>query len=342
MDHADKPRKATLADVAQRASVDRSVVSRVLTGDSRLNIRDSTRARVLQAVADLHYRPNAIARSLRQGRTEVLGLFVPDFANPVYAEIIKGAESAAGDLGLSLLTSSACDEGFGSRRYAELVTQGRLDGLVLAGTSETEEIAASLAVAGVPWVMLNRRPNACRSVILDDESAVLLAMNHLLELGHRTIAHVGGPEEVESASRRLDAYEKALEAAGLEVDRRLIRRVDHNEKAGAAALEQLLDGPTRPTAIFAANVAQAIGALHSARVRGLGVPTDLAIVSIHDLRPAAFMDPPLTTVKMPLEQLGRRAVELLESSAPDEDIEEVVSAPMELVVRDSTAPPRRP
>jgi LacI family transcriptional regulator len=207
MDHVDKPRKATLADVAERASVDRSVVSRVLTGDSRLNIRDSTRARVLQAVADLHYRPNAIARSLRQGRTEVLGLLVPDFANPVYAEIIKGAESAAGDLGLAMLTSSTCDEGFGSRRYAEIVTQGRLDGLVLAGTSETEEIAASLALAGVP-------PNACRYVILDDEAAVMLAMDHLLELGHRTIAHVGGPSEVDSASRRLTAYEKALGAAG--------------------------------------------------------------------------------------------------------------------------------
>jgi LacI family transcriptional regulator len=340
MDHVDKPRKATLADVAERASVDRSVVSRVLTGDSRLNIRDSTRARVLQAVADLHYRPNAIARSLRQGRTEVLGLLVPDFANPVYAEIIKGAESAAGDLGLAMLTSSTCDEGFGSRRYAEIVTQGRLDGLVLAGTSETEEIAASLALAGVPWVMLNRRPNACRYVILDDEAAVMLAMDHLLELGHRTIAHVGGPSEVDSASRRLTAYEKALGAAGLEVDRRLVRRVDHDEQSGAAALEQLLGEPTRPTAIFAANVAQAIGVLHSARVNGLDVPTDLSVVSIHDLRPAAFTDPPLTTVRMPLERLGRRAVELLESSAPDEEIEEIVGLPMELVVRESTAPPR--
>jgi LacI family transcriptional regulator len=341
MDHADKPRKATLADVAERASVDRSVVSRVLTEDPRLNIRDSTRARVLQAVADLHYRPNAIARSLRQGRTGVLGLLVPDFANPVYAEIIKGAESAAGDLRLALLTSSACDEGFGTRRYAELVTQGRLDGLVLAGTSETEEIAASLALAGVPWVMLNRRPNARRSVILDDERAALLAMSHLLELGHRSIAHVGGPAEVDSASRRLMGYEKALSAAGVEVNRRWIRQVDHNEASGAAALEQLLGGPVKPTAIFAANFAHAIGMLHCARVNELEVPADLSIVSIHDLRPAAFVNPPLTTVSMPLEQVGRRAVELLESSSPDDDIDEVVGQPMKLVVRDSTAPPRR-
>ncbi|MGH2698844.1 MAG: LacI family DNA-binding transcriptional regulator [Actinomycetota bacterium] len=342
MNHSDRPRKPTLADVAARASVDRSVVSRVLTGDSRLNIRASTRARVLQAVADLHYRPNAIARSLRQGRTGVLGLLIPDFANPVYAEIIKGAESAAGDLGVVLLTASACDDGFGARRYAELVTQGRLDGLVLAGASETEEIAASLARDGVPWLMLNRRPNRTRrSIILDDERAALLAVNHLLELGHSRIAHIGGPPEADSAIRRRAGYEKALRDARVEVDASLIRAADHGEEAGAKAMKRLLGSRARPTAMFAANVAQAIGALQAARRAGVEIPGDLSIVATHDFRPAAFLDPPLTTVKMPLEQLGRRAVELLANSLPDEDIDEVVGTPMELVLRESTGPPSR-
>jgi LacI family transcriptional regulator len=219
------------------------------------------------------------------------------------------------------------------------VTQGRLDGLVLAGTSETEEIAASLALAGVPWVMLNRRPKARRSVILDDEGAATRAVNHLLDLGHKRIAHIGGPSEVDSASRRSNGYANALRAGGIEVSMNLIRRVDNNEESGAEAMGQLLGDPKRPTAVFAANVAQAIGALYFARLNGIEVPGDLSIVSIHDLRPAAFVDPPLTTVKMPLEELGRRAVELLESSAPDEDIEEVVGTPMELVIRESTAPP---
>ena len=164
-----RPRRATLADVAERASVDRSVVSRVLSGDSRLSIRDSTRERVLQAVADLQYRPNATARSLRQGRTGILGLLIPDFLNPVYPAIVKGAESAAGELGAGLLVASSCDGGFGGHRYAELVTQGRIDGLVLAGQSETDEVSASLLRSGVPWLMLNLCSNDIyRCVVLDD------------------------------------------------------------------------------------------------------------------------------------------------------------------------------
>ena len=337
MTHAERPRKPTLADVAERATVDRSVVSRVLSGDSQLNIRDSTRRRVLQAVADLGYRPNAIARSLRQGRTGILGLLIPDFDNPVYPSIIRGAEATAGELDVVLLTASACDGGFGTRRFAEIVTQGRIDGLVLASVSETEELATSLSRARVPWLMLNGRPESDRRyVALDDEGAATMAVNHLLELGHTRIGHVGGPPAGPSAARRRAGYEQALLAAGL-ADRAAIIPSGHTEQAGAVAMDRHLAAADRPTAIFAANVLQAIGALHAARRAGIRVPDELSIVAIHDLRPAAYTGPPLTTVRMPLERLGRRAVELLERSNPDDLIEEVVMEPMELIVRSSTA-----
>ena len=336
----ERPRKPTLADVAARASVDRSVVSRVLTGDSRLSIRDSTRARVLQAVADLKYRPNAIARSLRQGRTGILGMLIPDFGNPVFPAIIRGAESAAGELGVALLTASACDEGFGVHRFAEIITQGRVDGLVLAGMNETDEIASSLTTAGVPWLMLHRRPeSARRCVVFDDAGASMMGMNHLLALGHTRIAHLAGPPWGSCAGQRRAGYEHALRAAGVAASDDLIIAADHTEEAGAGAMKRLLAVDEPPTAVFAANVLQAIGALHAACRAGVRVPEELSIVAIHDLRPAAFVDPPLTTVRMPLGQLGRRAVQLLEQSTPDADIEEVVTGPMELVVRSSTAPP---
>ena len=339
MNDANRPRKPTLADVAARASVDRSVVSRVLTGDSRLSIRDSTRTRVLQAVADLKYRPNAIARSLRQGRTGILGMLIPDFENPVYPAIIKGAESAAGELGLALLTASACDEGFGARRYAEIITQGRVDGLVLAGISETEEIASSLTRAGVPWLMLNRRPESARRyVVYDDVGAAALAVNHLLAQGHTRIAHVAGPSRGSCAAQRRAGYEDTLRAAGVEASDGLIVAADNTEEAGAGAMERLLAAIEPPTAVFAANVVHAIGALHAAERAGVRVPNELSIVAIHDFRVAAFTHPPLTTVSMPSSELGRRAVQLLEQSKPDEVIEEVVTGPMELVVRSSTAP----
>ena len=334
-----RPRRATLADVAERASVDPSVVSRVLSEDSRLNIRDSTRARVLQAVADLEYRPNAVARGLRKGRTGLLGLLVPDFGNPVYPAIIKGAESAAGELGLALLTASDCDDGFGARRYAEIVTQGRIDGLVLAGRSETDEVTSSLARSGVPWLILNPQGDSCRrSLIFDDERAAQLAVDHLLAQGHTRIAHLGGPSWGATATRRRAGYDSALRTAGVDPAGGTITS-DHTEAAGADATKRLLATDDRPTAIFAANVLQAIGALHAARLAGVEVPGELSIVAIHDLSPAAFVDPPLTTVRMPLEELGRRAVQLLERSSPDDAFEEVVAAPIELVVRESTAPP---
>jgi len=335
----ERPRRATLADVAERASVDRSVVSRVLSGDSSLSIRDSTRERVLQAVADLEYRPNATARSLRQGRTGILGLLIPDFMNPVYPAIVKGAEAAAGELGAGLLMASSCDGGFGGRRYAELVTQGRIDGLVLAGQSETDEVLASLLRSGVPWLMLNLCSNDTRRcVVLDDQRAAILAVNHLLEQGHTRIAHLGGPPTVASASRRRAGYEAALREARVDPTGGTIT-AEYTEEAGARAMERLLAAEDRPTAIFAANMFQAIGALRANRLVGVSVPRDLSIVAIHDLRPAAFVDPALTTVRMPLEELGSRAVHLLEQSSPDENFQEVVAEPMELVVRDSTAPP---
>jgi LacI family transcriptional regulator len=335
----ERPRRATLADVAARASVDRSVVSRVLSGDSSLNIRNSTRERVLQAVADLEYRPNATARSLRQGRTGILGLLIPDFMNPVYPAIVKGAESAAGELGAGLLVASSCDGGFGGRRYAELVTQGRIDGLVLAGQSETDEVSASLLRSGVPWLMLNLCSNDThRCVVLDDQRAAILAVNHLLEQGHTRIAHLGGPPTVASASRRRAGYEAALREARVDATGDTTT-AEYTEEAGARATELLLAAKDRPTAIFAANMFQAIGALRATRLAEVSVPRDLSIVAVHDLRPAAFLDPALTTVRMPLEELGSRAVQLLEQSSPDEHFQEVVAEPMELVVRDSTAPP---
>ena len=334
-----RPRRTTLADVAERASVDRSVVSRVLSGDSQLSIRNSTRERVLQAVADLQYRPNATARSLRQGRTGILGLLIPDFLNPVYPAIVKGAESAAGELGAGLLVASSCDGGFGGHRYAELVTQGRIDGLVLAGQSETDEVSASLLRSGVPWLMLNLcSKDIFRCVVLDDHRAANLAVNHLLGQGHTKIAHLGGPPFGASASRRRAGYEAALRKAGVDATGGTIN-AEYTEEAGAKATEQLLAAEDRPTAIFVANVFQAIGALRATRLVGVSVPRDLSIVTIHDLRPAAFVDPALTTVRMPLEELGSRAVQLLEQSSPDEHFQEVVAEPMELVVRDSTAPP---
>lgn len=338
---ATHSRKPTLVDVAARANVDRSVVSRVLSGDARLNVRPATRERVLVAVAELGYRPNTTARSLRTARAHTYGLLIPDFTNPVYAAIITGAQAAAAAQGCLLLTGSSAGGSFGVEEYVDLLSAGRVDGLLLAGTPADGDFDKRLGSLDLPWLLLNRRtPSSRRYLVLDDERAAALAVEHLVGLGHRRIAHLAGPPQADTAARRQAGYAAALERAGLERDARLVVAADYTNEGGAAAMGALLALPDPPTAVFVANVASAIGALWAARDAGLVVPDDVSVVAVHDLPLAGYLEPPLTTVRMPLEHLGRRGIELLSSVPPDAPIAEVIAKPVELVLRRSTGPPR--
>lgn len=332
--------KITLHDVALQAGVDRSVVSRVINDDPKLNVRPETRRRVQDTIDKLGYRPNAAARSLRTNRAYMFGLLIPDFANPVYAEIIKGAESAAGALGYGLMTASSSGVRQGLRHYLDLLGQGRVDGLLFAG-EESGHALEQLRTAEVPWVLVNRTlEGSHRYVVLDDERGSRLAVDHLVSLGHRRIAHVAGPEGADTGRRRRAGYLAAMHEAGLEVEPGLVVHADYTPAGGAAALATLLSGPRPPTAVFVANVASAVGALHVAHARGMSVPRELSLVAVHDMPLASHLVPGLTTVRMPLEELGRRALELLAGRGPDEMITEVVTEPVELVLRQSTTTPR--
>ncbi|HWN35396.1 MAG TPA: substrate-binding domain-containing protein, partial [Pseudonocardia sp.] len=180
---------------------------------------------------------------------------------------------------------------------------------------------------------------AQRYVILDDARASTLAVNHLVELGHRRIAHLAGPEGADTGRRRHEGYQRAIRKAGLAVGPHSVVHADYTPAGGVAALRRLLSAPTPPTAVFVANVASAVGALHAAHAAGLSVPRDLSVVAVHDMPLASHLVPALTTVRMPLEELGRRALELLAKRGPEETIAEVVAEPVELIVRESTAPP---
>ncbi|MFF5265070.1 LacI family DNA-binding transcriptional regulator [Actinomadura viridis] len=335
-----RTRRVTLADVARKARVDKAVVSRVVNNDPLLNIRPETRARVVAALKELDYRPNVAARSLRTARAGTVGLFIPDFANPVYAEIITGAETAAATRGCALMVGSSTVGDGRAQSYLDLLGQGRVDGLLLAGGAITDEEQATLADRGLPWLFVNRRGGGGRHVILDDGLAARMAVEHLLELGHRRIAHVGGPTGADTAHRRREGYVEALRAGGLEEDTRLIVGGTYGPDGGAQAVRRLLDAPEPPTAIFVANVSSAIGVLSALRAHGLSVPREVSVVAVHDLPLAEHLIPPLTTVRMPLRALGARATELLLTVPPDRPVEEVVRDPIELVVRQSTAPPR--
>lgn len=333
-------RRVTLADVAASAKVDRSVVSRVINDDPRLSISAETRARVLATIERLNYRPNMIARSLRTRRAQALGLLIPDFENPIYTSVIAGAESAAARRNLVLLIGSLEGAGGSAESYIRLLGEGRVDGMLLAGTDPTGELVAQLDQAGLPWMLVVRRmKSARRYVILDDERGAGIGVEHLAQLGHRRIGHIAGEKGADTTARRRAGYLQAMRDAGLEVRSDAIERGDYTYAGGARAMRRLLGRAEPPTGILAANIASAIGAIAAAQAEGVLVPEQLSVVAIHDLTLAEYVRPALTTVRMPLRELGERAIELLLNSAADERVEEVVRGEMQLIARDSTAPP---
>jgi LacI family transcriptional regulator len=336
-------RRVTLVDVAKAAGVDKAVVSRVVNDDPTLVIRPETRDRVKAAIDDLGYRPNLAARSLRTSRARSLGLVIPDFNNPVYAEIITGAETEAMKRGYVLMAGSSASVGGSSQRYLDLLGAGRVDALLVAGGSMTAADQEWLHRLGLPWLMLNNRTGRrgiARYVVLEDAKAARLAVDHLLGLGHTRIAHVAGPAKADTATRRQQGYLQRMRRAGLEVPPGFVASGDYTPAGGREAVDRLLDVATPPTAIFVANVASAIGVLDGLRESGLSVPHDVSVVAVHDLPLAAYLSPPLTTVSMPLRRLGARGVELLLSTEATDVVKERLSDHIDLVVRASTAPPR--
>jgi LacI family transcriptional regulator len=262
-------------------------------------------------VLRLGYRPNVAARSLRTSRAFMFGLFVADRADPLGARIADGAEPAAAALGCGLLTGIL--HRLAAGHYRELLGQGRVDGVVLTGAPDPAVLAA-LAAAGVPWISAgvgwtteHGPSGGARRVRLAEEPAAALAVRHLTELGHRRIARLSATCAAEAAAELRRRW--ATEA---------------------------------PTAVLADSRA-CVGVLHAAHVDGIAVPAELSVVGLPELPPAAHLAPGLTAVRMPLADLGRRAIELLAERAPDEDIDEVVDESGDLVERASTgpAPPRR-
>lgn len=325
-------RDARLRDVAAAAGVDTSVVSRVLSGDRRLSIRPETRQRVLEAAARLQYRPNTAARALRTARTMAIGMVVPDLANVNYATIAQGAEERASTAGYALLVAS----GSATERLADL--HGRIDGLLVGvATSETPRLGDF--GGRLPALLVNRRePCGIPSVIVDDQAGAAIATEHLLTLGHRRLGHIAGPQNADTARRRLAGFRAALEAAGIELDPRAIAETSFDEAGGHVAAARLLRLDPRPTALFVANVRAAIGAMAAATRLGLRIPADISLVAFHDVPFASYLSPPLTTVRMPLQEMGRQAVDNLLALVGGGTVDDVmVGTPPELVVRSSTA-----
>jgi DNA-binding LacI/PurR family transcriptional regulator len=331
-----------LSAVAQHAGVSVSLASRVLNGDSTLRVRDETRERVVAAARELHYVPHGAARALRLSRAGAIGLVVHDVSNPIHAGIIRGAQEAAAAAGQVLLLAEAPELAANNAVLDQLLGDGRIDGLLWQGSGfDFDDALSTRAAERLPTLLVNSRPRAGLPALrLADEDAAGVAVDHLVALGHRDIGYLGGRAGSDLSDRRQSGWRTALQRHGLPVRRKWIVEQDWNSEAGHAAMSKLLSGTQRPTAVFVANVVVSVGALAAAREAGVRVPEDLSVIGLHDAWFVAHGFPPLTTVRLPLQAMGRRAVELVLSGAKTEPGGHLLSdPPPELVVRRSTASP---
>jgi LacI family transcriptional regulator len=331
--------KTTLIDVAREAGVDVSTASRVLRGETSQRIREETKARIFQAAETLRYRPNLVARALRTATTYTLGIIVPQLDNPVFASAIRGAEQAATDEGYSLLISHRAP-GQTATTIANLSQVNRVDGLLVASLDDDEILRSDLNVADVPYVLLNRMlSGAALAVVLDSRAAARQATEHLIALGHRRIAHLGGRSGGFNAGERLAGYNDALEHAGIAYDARLVRAAGYTFEGGCKAMYALLEDA--PTAVMAATLVSAAGAMSVLHAHGLAIPADISVISVHDAAVAKMLYPALSTVGMPTEEMGHVAATLLIRLLRGETPDKVAALPPSgLVLRDSTAPPK--
>lgn len=331
---------STIKMVAARAGVSTATVSRALSNPDV--VVPETRKKVQEAIEALGYAPNFAAKSLRMLRTSKIIMMVPDVSNPFFSEVLRRAEDMAEQAGYSVLLGDTRDDEGREAQFADMLQRKEADGLIFLGHRMAPTLVNAVREKGGSAPIVNGcdfSPDfGVSSVHIDNARAAQEAMALLLSMGHRRIGIICGPTESNITRDRLTGARRAVEAAGGQAT--LVERcADYTIEGGLHETEQMLSEAARPTAIFCFSDEMAVGALAAARARGIACPQDISIVGFDDIRYARYLDPPLTTVRQPMEQIGRTAVKLLlsiiEGSASEP---QVVTLAHEFVVRGSTGP----
>jgi LacI family transcriptional regulator len=304
---------ATVHDVARRAGVSVSTVSHVLN-NTRF-VSDELRERVLTAMRELDYTPNAAARMLTLKRSHMIGLIVSDIRNPFFASVARGVEDVAQEQGYTLVLCNSDESAERETACLSALETRAIDGVLLASSGVASEHLSRLVRAGYPIVLVDRDlPDlGAAAILLDNEGAAYGAVKHLIAAGHRRIAMISGRASISTTIERVAGYRRALREARIRFDDRLLVSGLSTSEGGAVAANAVLDLDPPPTAIFSGNNLMSIGVLQVIANRGLLVPDDVAIVGFDDF-PYPWSDafrPHLTTVAQPTYELGRRAAELL-------------------------------
>ena len=336
---------ASISEVARLAGVSTATASRVVSS-ADYPVSAATRARVLDAARELDYVPNALARGLLKSQIPVVAVVVHDITDPYFAEVVRGVEDAASPAGYLVITCSSERDAERETSYVRLLRSMRAASVIFAASglddpasnAEIERHLGAMRADGAAVVHLSPHALGAADVGVDNEAGMAAMVAALVELGHREIAFLAGPSTLFVARARLDGYRRGLDAAGIPFDERLVIHTGFDKDGGALGVDTLLDGSVRFTAIACANDPLAMGALARLAELGIAVPGRVSVAGFDDVPVAAITSPSLSTVRLPLREMGRRGFREAARLLSGEHLEQAV-LPTELAMRGSTAAP---
>lgn len=301
----------TVRDVARAAGVSAITVSRVVNASGPVNI--STRQRVEKAIADLHYVPNGMAKSLKSRQTNTLALVLTDITNPFWTTVARGVEDTAAANGYHVILCNTDEDAEKEQNYINILIQRRIDGLILAPSTNNTEQLNLLKRYSTPCVLIDRHVDGMKMDIVrgDNVEGGRILTEHLIGKGHSKIAIISGPIHISTTQERLEGYKQALETNGIPINANFIKHGSFKEGSSEQLVKELLALSPRPSAIVAMNNLMCIGALKALRDAGLDVPEDMALVSFDDIPQASAIYPFLTVCVQDAQNMGRIATELL-------------------------------
>jgi len=327
----------TIYDVAREANVSMATVSRVVNGNQ--NVKPSTRKKVLEVIERLGYRPNAVARGLASKKTTTVGVIIPDISNNLYAELARGIEDIATMYKYNIILANSDQNEEKELTLLDAMLAKQVDGIVMMNDKLTENIQKAIDASPVPIVLAGSidEIKEMPSVNIDYAQAAYEAVEMLIENGHKKIAFVSGPQTNTITKYKLDSYKKALESAGIEVNNSYILEEEGHYDSGMEAFNQLDNlAEDAPTAYFAGNDELAIGIIHAAQDSGKNIPEDIEVISFGNSKLARMVRPQLTSIALPLYDIGAVSMRYLTKLLNKEKVEETsIILPHRIEVRDS-------
>ncbi len=334
---------ATIRELASLAETSTATVSRVLNSSGFVS--DELKARVMEAASALGYHPNEIARSFRKQKTQTVGVIINDIANPFFGHVVRGIDEALAPRGYHQLLCNTDGDTEKEGMYARLLCEKRVEGIIISAAGKQVEHLQILKDQKVPWVFVNRRPPdfGGPAVLTDNRAGTFDATMHFIDLGHRSIGIIAGPQNVNTGIDRLEGYLEAMQLRGIAVPPALIHYGDFHEESGYHGLCRFMSLPAgeRPTAVFICNNRMAAGAWKALIDLNLHVPRDVALAAFDETEWARIVNPPLTTVAQPSHEMGLAAARILfklisRNRSPDQeaDLRDVYLKPR-LIIRES-------